>query len=282
MLVSRETTTENSGLFDVTIYPRDERDLAKTRKLIPKGNGLDPKIYGGYSGNSGAYMVIVKIEQAKKSIYKVIGVPMRTLASLNQAKKQGNYQGELHKVLEPQIMFDNKGKSKHGIKGFRVIKDHVPFKQVVLDGDKKFMLYSDQYEVNAKQLTLSQETMRIVTDNLKKGEDQDQLLVEAYDEILQKVDQYLPLFDMKGFRNGLHKGRDKFIEFSTNDKKSTLSNILNGLHDNMVGIEMEFLGIRTPFGRLQSSSGIYLSPDAKLIYQSPTGLFEKRVRIADL
>ncbi|WP_223902600.1 type II CRISPR RNA-guided endonuclease Cas9 [Lactobacillus laiwuensis] len=282
MLVSRETTTENSGLFDVTIYPRGERDLAKTRKLIPKGNGLDPKIYGGYSGNSGAYMVIVKIEQAKKSIYKVIGVPMRTLASLNQAKKQGNYQGKLHKVLEPQIMFDNKGKPKRGVKGFRVIKDHVPFKQVVLDGDKKFMLYSDQYEANAKQLTLSQETMRIVTDNLKKGEDQDQLLVEAYDEILQKVDQYLPIFDMKGFRNSLHTGRKQFIDFSITDKKSTLSNILNGLHDNMVTVDMKYLGIRTPFGRLQSSSGITLSSNALLIYQSPTGLFEKRVRIADL
>ena len=179
-------------------------------------------------------------------------------------------------------MFDNKGKSKRGVKGFRVIKDHVPFKQVVLDGDKKFMLYSDQYEVNAKQLTLSQETMRIVTDNLKKGEDQDQLLVEAYDEILQKVDQYLPLFDMKGFRNGLHKGRDKFIEFSTIDKKTTLSNILNGLHDNMVEVKMEYLGIKTPLGKMQSSSGITLSPEAVLIFQSPTGLFEKRVKIADL
>ncbi|MEB3364113.1 Cas9 endonuclease PAM-interacting domain-containing protein [Lactobacillus sp. R2/2] len=72
MLVSRETTTENSGLFDVTIYPRDERDLAKTRKLIPKGNGLDPKIYGGYSGNSSAYMVIVKIEQAKNLFIKLL------------------------------------------------------------------------------------------------------------------------------------------------------------------------------------------------------------------
>ena len=282
MLVSRETTTENSGLFDVTIYPRGERDLAKTRKLIPKGNGLDPKIYGGYSGNTDAYMVIVKIDKAKESIYKVIGVPMRALASLNQAKKQGNYQEELHKVLEPQIMFDNKGKPKRGFKGFRVVKDHVPFKQVVLDGDKKFMLNSSTYEINAKQLTLTPKTMRIVTDNLKKGEDQDQLLVKAYDEILQKVDQYLPLFDVNKFRNSLHLGRAKFLDLAVNDKKITLTNILNGLHDNLVTPDLKNIGIKTPLGKLQVPSGIVLSPDAVLIYQSPTGLFEKRVRIADL
>ena len=282
MLVSRETTTESSSMFKMTIFPRGERDRKKTRKLIPKGNGLDPKIYGGYSGNTDAYMVIVKIDKAKESIYKVIGVPMRALTDLKEAEKKENYQKELHQVLEPQIMFDNKGKPKRGVKGFRVIKDHVPFKQVILDGNKKFMLYSAQYEANAKQLTLSQETMRIVTDNLKKGEDQDQLLVKAYDEILQKVDQYLPIFDMKGFRNSLHTGRNKFIEFSTTDKKLTLNNILNGIHNNMVTVDMKYLGIRTPFGRLQSSSGITLSPEAILIFQSPTGLFEKRVRIADL
>lgn len=282
MLVSRETTTENSSMFNMTVYPRGERDRKKTRKLIPKGNGLDPKIYGGYSGNTDAYMVIVKIEKAKESIYKVIGVPMRALTSLNQAKKQGNYQEELHQVLEPQIMLDKNGKPKRGVKGFRIIKDHVPFKQVVLDGDKKFMLYSAKYETNAKQLTLSQETMRVVTDNLKKGEDQDQLLVEAYDDILQKVDQYLPLFDVNSFRNGLHKGREKFLDLAVNDKKITLTNILNGLHDNLVTPNIKNIGIKTPFGQMNFSSNITLSSNAVLIYQSPTGLFEKRVRIADL
>ena len=282
MLVSRETTTESSSMFKMTIFPRGERDRKKTRTLIPKGNGLDTKIYGGYSGNTDAYMVIVKIDKAKESIYKVIGVPMRALTRLNQAKKQGNYQEELQQVLEPQIMLDKNGKPKRGVKGFRVIKDHVPFKQVVLDGDKKFMLYSAKYETNAKQLTLSQETMRIVTDNLKKGEDQDQLLVKAYDEILQKVDQFLPLFDVNSFRNGLHKGREKFLDLAVNDKKITLSNILNGLHDNLVTPNIKNIGIKTPFGQMNFSSNIPLSPDAVLIYQSPTGLFEKRVKIADL
>lgn len=284
MLVSRETTTEDSSMFNMTVYPRGERDRKKTRKLIPKGNRLDTKIYGGYSGNTDAYMAIVKIEKAKESIYKVIGIPMRALAGLKQAKKQGNYKEELRKVLEPQIIFDKNGKPKRGVKGFRVVKDHVHFKQLVLDSDKKFMLYSARYFANAKQLTLSHETMKVVTDNLEKEDykDEKQLLINAYDEILQKVDQYLPLFDANKFRAGLHNGRAKFIDLTINDKKNVLSKVLNGLHDNMVNPDLKNLGIKTPFGKMQEKSGITLSPKAVLIFQSPTGLFEKRVRIADL
>lgn len=283
MLVSRETTTENSGLFNMTVYPRGERDCKKTRKLIPKGKDLDTAIYGGYSGNADAYLVIVKIEQSKGDAYRVVGVPMRFFASLQQAKKQGNYNFELHQVIEQLIMFDKNGKPKRGIKGFRIIKDHVHFKQVIVDGDKKFMLNSASYQVNAKQLTLSQETMRTVTDNMDLKEDnEDQRLVSAYDEILSKVDAYLPLFDTNNFRAGLHEGRTKFINLTVKDKKQTLSNILNGLHDNPVVSDLKNLGIKTPFGKMQTKAGIVLSSNAILIFQSPTGLFEKRVRITDL
>ena len=283
MLVSRETTTENSGLFNMTVYPRQERDRKKTRKLIPKGKNLDPTIYGGYSGNANAYMVIVKIEKTKGDIYRVVGVPMRFLARLQQAKKQGKYNHELHKILESLIMLDKSGKPKRGLKGFRIIKDHVHFKQVVVDGDKKFMLYSASYQVNAKQLTLSQETMKIVTDNMNQKEDnEDQLLVNAYDEILSKVDLYLPLFDTNNFRLGLHNGRTKFINLTVKDKKHTITNILNGLHDNLMASDLKNLGIKTPFGVMQTAAGVVLSSNAVLIFQSPTGLFEKRIKITNL
>ncbi|MCT6890046.1 MAG: hypothetical protein M3Z87_10385, partial [Lactobacillus sp.] len=115
-----------------------------------------------------------------------------------------------------------------------------------------------------------------------KEDNEDQRLVSAYDEILSKVDAYLPLFDTNNFRAGLHEGRAKFINLTAKDKKQTLSNILNGLHDNPVASDLKNLGIKTPFGKMQSPSGITLSSNAILIFQSPTGLFEKRVKITDL
>ena len=82
MIVSTETTTRDQEMFNMTIYPRAERDIKKTRSLIPKGKGLSVAIYGGYSGNSDAYMALVKVNKAKESEYRIIGVPMRALSLL--------------------------------------------------------------------------------------------------------------------------------------------------------------------------------------------------------
>ncbi len=282
ILVSRETTTENSNMFNMTLYPRSDRDTANTRKLIPKGEKLSTAIYGGYSGNADAYMAIIRIEKTKGAVYKVVGVPMRALAKLQQAQKSGNYDAALRKVLEPLVLFDQKGVKKRGIKGFEVVKGRVLSKQVVLDGQRKFMLNSASYMSNAKQLTLSPESMRIVTHHFKLDEDRDALLIQAFDEILTKVDQYLPLFDTNNFRAGLHKGRAKFVELTTAKKEEMLTQILNGLHDNLVLGNLKELGIKTPFGQMQTASGITLTPEAQLLFQSPTGLFQKRVKITDL
>lgn len=282
LLVSRETTTQDQEMFKMTVYPRTERDTAKTRSLIPKAKGLDPAIYGGYSNNATAYMTIVKIYSNKDITYRVVGVPMRALADLKSARRQGNYREKLKQVVAPDIMLDAKGKPKRGVKGFDIIADRILYKQVVLDGERKFMLNSAKYMSNAKQLTLSWETMRIVTGHIKKEEDRNQLLINAYDEILAKVDQYLPLFDMNKFRKGLHDGRDKFISFKPAKKREIINLILNGLHDNMVVGNLKELGIKTPFGLMQMGSGITLTPDAVLLFQSPTGLFEKRIKISKL
>ena len=102
------------------------------------------------------------------------------------------------------------------------------------------------------------------------------------DEILTNIDKYLPLFDINKFRDKLHTGREKFINLSLDEKKDTILQVLNGLHDNAVMPKIKSLGLSTPLGFMQFSSGVPLSENAKLIYQSPTGLFEKRVKISDL
>ncbi|QGV04081.1 type II CRISPR RNA-guided endonuclease Cas9 [Lactobacillus acetotolerans] len=282
MPVSRETTTKNQEMFKMTLYPRADRDTKKSRKLIPKAKGMPTVIYGGYSSNSDAYMALVKIKTSKSFIYKIFGVPMRAISKLKLAKRQGKYNQVLKKILTPAIMLDKNGKPKRGVKKFRILKGKVPYRQVVLDGKKKFMIGSTTYIYNAKELTLSSEAMRIITNNLNTNEDRDKSLIKVYDEILEKVDKYLPLYDIYKSREKLHKGREKFINLSVEEKKNIINQILNGLHDNLVMGNLKNIGFNTPFGQMQMQSGITLTPNAKLIYQSPTGLFEKRVKISDL
>lgn len=283
MLVSRDTSTRDQEMFNMTLYPRSDRDTAKSRNLIPKAKGLSTEIYGGYSGNADAYMAIVKINKKKGSEYRVVGVPMRALVELKSAK---NSDEKLKQILEPNILFNKKGKRKSAILSFDIVKDKIPYKQVILDGDKKFMLGSSTYVYNAKQLTLSWDAMKVVTGNLNsKTHTEDEIRqaqISTYDEILEKVDKYLPLFDINKFREKLHQGRDKFVQLTIDEQRETLLQILNGLHDNPVMVNLKNIGFTTPLGQLQMKSGITLSESAILIYQSPTGLFEKRVKIADL
>ena len=72
------------------------------------------------------------------------------------------------------------------------------------------------------------------------------------------------------------------MALSDMEKQNTLREILKGLHDNPVTGNLKNIGLSTPLGQMQIKSGILLSPEAKLIYQSPTGLFEKRVKISNL
>lgn len=115
MLVSRDTTTKNQEMFGMTIYPRAERDIAKSRKLIEKRKGFSTDIYGGYTGTAAAYMAIVRINKTKSSQYKVIAVPMTKRAILNKAEKEGNYEKILKQILSPSILYNDKGKRKAGV-----------------------------------------------------------------------------------------------------------------------------------------------------------------------
>ncbi len=283
MLVSRETETRDQEMFKMTVYPRFSNDTVKTpRNLIPKKAGLSPDIYGGYTNNSDAYMVIVRIDKKKGTEYKILGVPTRALVNLKKAEKEDHYESYLKEILAQRILYNKNGKRDKKITSFEIVKSKIPYKQVIQDGDKKFMLGSSTYVYNAKQLTLSTESMKAITNNFDKDSDENDALIKAYDDILDKVDKYLPLFDINAFREKLHSGREKFIELSLEDKKDTILKVLEGLHDNAVMTKIPTIGLSTPLGFMQFSNGVILSENAKLIYQSPTGLFKKSVKISDL
>ena len=283
MLVSRETETRDQEMFKMTVYPRFSNDTVKTpRNLIPKKMGMSPDIYGGYTNNSDAYMVIVRIDKKKGTEYKILGVPTRELVNLKKAEKEDHYESYLKEILAPRILYNKNGKRDKKITSFEIVKSKIPYKQVIQDGDKKFMLGSSTYVYNAKQLTLSTESMKAITNNFDKDSDENDALIRAYDEILDKVDKYLPLFDINKFREKLHSGRKKFIKLSLEDKKDTILKVLEGLHDNAVMTKIPEIGLSTPLGFMQFSNGVLLSENARLIYQSPTGLFKKSVKISDL
>lgn len=301
MPVVHEVYSNSGAMFNMTIYPKPANDKKK-RKLIPIKEGLDPQLYGGYSGSADAYMAIIR-ENGRKPKFRIVGVPVRAANKVRRAQKKDSkaYKAAVHQALVPAMTKKKKdrktGKKVAVVKDFDVLVPRVLYRQLVIDGDQKFLVGSSTYQYNAKQLVLSQKSLEVLdSDWLKEHRldaDLSQRLIDVYDEILDAVDKYLPLYDKNKFRQGLRNGREKFIalpDFSKveNHKKvatgkvEVLNNILLGLHDNPVLGDLKVLGIKTPFGKLQNPSGTLLSPDAELVYQSPTGLFERRVKISEL
>lgn len=236
----------------------------------------------------------------KKISTKWSGYRCELLPTLKRAESKGrdNYLNAVHEVLKPQFTKKKKdrktGEITEMMDDFDVLLGKVYYRQLIVDGNKKFMLGSSTYQYNAKQLVLSDKAMQVLSkDDKLKNQDENQNLIDVYDEILEKVDQYFELYDINKFRQKLHDGRKKFIELPVDNdfngkklisygKRATIISILNGLHANATMSNLKYLGIFSPFGMLQVPNGIILSPASRICYQSPTGLFERKVKLSDL
>lgn len=179
-------------------------------------------------------------------------------------------------------------------KEFQIIIPKLMYRQLIIDGDLKYTLGSSTYQYNARQLVLSEESMKILATDFAKPadseEDLNKQLMYVFDDILSKVNKYLPLYDKNRFRQSLNEARGRFekLPVLSNANKKTLgkveilTEILKGLHDNPAMGNIKKIGCKTPLGKLQTSSGISVSQNAVFVYQSPTGLFERRVHLKDL
>ena len=280
MLVSQEVYTRSGALFDQTIYPANSG-----KKLIPLKQNKTTAIYGGYSGSKAAYMSIIRLRDKKGETYRIVGIPVRAINKLNQAKKKSNekYLAELKAVVEPQIAKTKKDrKTGQNIlvpREFDVIIPEVMYRQLIVDGDQKFTLGGTIDRYNAVQLVLNQEILTFL-EQPTKYKDADKKLLDIYDQIVNLVEKYFMLFDSKR----LAAGRVAFEKLPTlqpvdkmPSKLMIIRRIIQGLHDNAARTDLKAINGSSSFGRLQKRNGIILSPNACLIYQSPTGLFERKV-----
>ena len=296
MLISQEVYTLRGAMFNQTIYPADE---AGRKKLIPTKADKAVDVYGGYSGSNDAYMVIVRIHDKKGDKYKVVGVPMRALDRLNAAKNvsDAKYDQVLKDVLTPQFTKSKKsrktGQISRQVTDFEIIVGKLMYRQLVIDGQEKSLIASSVYQYNAKQLVLSDDSIKTISN----AENWDEEILstrydQVYDEILQKCKQFLPIFQHRHFQERLEAGQPQFSQLSVRDlykgakmvrsgKKSIINSILRGIHANADRPDLDLFGIKN-LGQFSSTSGINLSPNTIICYQSPTGLFERRVTLKDL
>ncbi|WP_143454745.1 type II CRISPR RNA-guided endonuclease Cas9 [Ligilactobacillus salivarius] len=272
MLVSKEVTTESGAFYKETKYK------AGGMNLIPIKQNKPINIYGGYKEKRNSYMMLVKIKKKKETIYKIVGIPRLLSDELDR----------LNTMSEKQLLLETIARTSLSKteQNFKIILDKVYYGQLVIDGNQKYTLGSVIYKHNAMQLHLSKQALEILAvGKTKSREVKDEELIAVYEEILLVVNKYFELYDISKFRQKLNDGLEIFKElpiyniYENNkikkiEKFEVLNRILIGLHANAARVDLSVLGFKD-LGKLQVNGGIKLSPDAKLIYQSPTGIFFK-------
>lgn len=285
--ISIATATKRANMFNQTLYPRHERDVQKTRTLIRKKKNLDTDIYGGYTGNVNSFFVLVQIKRKNKpDKFNLYGVPRRFLDVLEASKSTGNYEQKLHEIVD-LIVKSNNAK----MAGYRIIKDKVPYYQVILDEGSKFCITSAQYRYNCRQLILSQEAQKSLMDYVvdpnfyqhKKTKDaafdKDTKLIKVYDEILYQVDTYLPLYTIRSINTKLKKARSAFVKCSLKDKAYVLERLLISFSANPTMPDLKPIGL-TPLTLVKKNCP--LTENAVFLCTSPTGMKTKEVSIKQL
>ncbi|GFZ27775.1 type II CRISPR RNA-guided endonuclease Cas9 [Lactobacillus corticis] len=286
MNVVRKVEYETGKLFDETLYPRLDRLKENTKSYIPRAKNRPTDIYGGYSGKKYAHLAIAKIVTNKSVTYKVVGVPVRYLSTLQAEKDSEKYRRKVEELIAPSL----KGK---GVKEVKIIVGRVPKKQFIIDGNERFLLKSSVYRASKSQVVLSKTGIKTLADlvddpkyqkhkYVDEGKSASQRLDNLFDEILNNVKTYNSFY--KNGRNieKLESQRNNFLSLGVSDKELAIKFILSSLKYSKKSKNCPKGLNLARFGIVQNNSGINLSENAILVYQSPTGLFERRVKISDL
>lgn len=289
LLVTHEVRENYGAMFDQTIFKATD----SRKRLIQKKKGFATETYGGYTGRTLAYLTIVKVVTNKDTQYQVVGVPTTMVTQIQQLEATGlTSKQAVTKAVGAMINENNKK-----LQSYEVLLPKVRFEQVVRDEVKghihRFALGTDTYYHNIQELYLPLTIQRAF---LGKRNDTDaqteQNLLTVFETTLAQVNRYFPLYEMNKFKQILNSAQEKFAALPTKNKTvknklvtgkdGVLNNLFIGLHANASLGDLKILGMKTGFGKLQVPGGLKLTDQAEIIYQSPTGLFERKVALKDL
>ena len=113
-------------------------------------------------------------------------------------------------------------------------------------------------------------------------------LTRMYRNIASQVDHYFGLYTIRKFSEKLTASINDYGALpvykseTTDGKYEVLSNLFEGLGSGTSTGNLTAVKLQPNFGRVYLTSGIVLEDDTSIIYQSPTGLFERSVKLADL
>lgn len=293
MLITHEVRFETADLFKQTVYgARDSKEAGGSKQLIPKKKGYPVDIYGGYFRENTAYLAVVKVTKKTETIFKVVKIATSQVAALNKARSRSTAEelSVLTELLKPK--FSKVGKNgKITDTPFEVVLPRVPREQLFYNAKYGFfMVNSDTMFHNFQEIWVSRSDQKILQQIRKAKIDYpnvDQDLDNLFHNLADQIVKYFDLYSIAGFKEKISQSQNTFNDLAVDDtdqsvgKITVINELLKGAQANGMTGSLKVLKISTPFGFTQDKSGV-LTKDSSIIYQSPTGLFERSVRLTDL
>lgn len=291
----KQIMNKNNILF--TRYSYEVKGGLFDQQLMKKGKGQVPikgsddrltavledgKLkYGGYNKAAGAYFILVESKDKKGEAIRTIEFVPVYLASKFDKEPQElvKYCVKNCSLSEPKILISKiKIDALFRIDGFYMHLSGRTGNRIVFKNANQLCISNkDELVIKsiAKFLERKKESPSITLNERDKITDN--ALIELYDIFYHKLKEtvyskcYLPQVKI------IEKGRDMFLNLSSEDKSVVLMEILHLFQCNSSSANISLLGGAAHSGILVKSSNITKVRDIKMIYQSPTGFFEQVV-----
>jgi len=273
------------GLFNSNPSPKPSEDSKEN--LVPIKQGLDPRKYGGYTGISNSYAVLVKaiIEKGAKKQQKTIlefqGISI--LDKINFENNKENYLLEkgyikiLSTITLPKYsLFEFSDGTRRRLAS------------ILSTNNKRGEIHKGNELVIPEKYT----TLLYHAKNINKALEPEHLeYVEKHRDEFAKLLDYVLDFNEKyvgALKNG-ERIRQAFTDWETVDIKELCFSFIGPENSKNAGLfeltsqgsasDFEFLGVKIPRYRDYTPSSLL---NATLIHQSITGLYETRIDLSKL
>jgi CRISPR-associated protein Cas9/Csn1, subtype II/NMEMI len=265
----------------------DLNPLKKGEGQLSLKSGLDIEKYGGYNNLSGSYYSLVEHTKNKKRIRTIQPVLLCFVKDNISETELANYMEQERGLEKPVILIKKILKfSTFEINGFR---GHISGRQndnfiyycaeqlILSEGEydyckrlekyieKSKELKSKEYIIPAKDYGLSMENNILLFNTFKEkytGSKYGIFFKELIGQKLEDLD-------------------DKFQALSTENQAKLLTEILHGFQCNSATVKLKEIG-GSETGKIIKSNNIENFDSIKLIYQSPSGLFENEIDLKKL
>ena len=296
MLITHEVHFETADLFDQTIYAaKDSKERGGRMSLIPKKLGYLTGIYGGYQTERGSYVSIIRTFKKGETIYKVVNILTADVSLLSEKEKVSKTLADIYlKELIAKKL--SKGKSGKNIASepFEIVLPRVGKDSLFKNKKYGLFLIESATELhNYQELWLPRNDQllikRIQARQIEESK-ADYELTRMYRNIAWQVDHYFRLYKIRKFAEKLQASVEDFAGLpvykneTSDGKVEVLASVLkrlNGAADkgrtNPTTVKLQ-----SDFGRTLLTNGIVLEDDSSIVYQSPTGLFKRSVKLVDL